>query len=360
MNGGSKHIMICSTSIAAYDRRIQRISKTLSSQYMVSWISRGSLKVEWLTHFSLNSIFGGGFLFYAFFNFRLFLQLLFRKYDIICAVDLDTVLPCYLVSKLRGKTLVFDAHEHFTEVPELDGRKFVKSVWRWVEKISVTKIKNNYTVGPALAKIFAERHGTKYEVIRNVPPRKKENRKRNHDGKTIVYLGMVNEGRGVELAIQSLVELKNKQLKIIGSGDVEVDMKVLVKKLALEDRVEFLGFVQPDEIDQHLEHAWIAVNMLNPISKSYYYSLANKFFDYLQAGLPMVNMAFPEYEAIHKNYKTGSFAKTYTVEALMQGVKNLENEVYYEQCVSELNDAKSAYCWEVEGKKLLDFYCTLD
>jgi len=359
MNSGQKHILFCSTSLASYDRRIQRITRTLSSHYSISWHSRGELKVGWLEHRGLNPMFKGGFMFYAAFNLTLFFRLLFAKCDIICSVDLDTVLPCFLVSIIRRKTLVFDAHEHFTEVPELVGRKFVKSVWGSVEKFCLPKIKNNYTVGPALSKIFAERHGTKYEVIRNVPPIKKENRDRTHDGKTIVYLGMVNEGRGVELAIKSLLELEGKRLKVIGSGDEESKMKQLVHALKLEDRVEFLGFVEPEKIDDHLEKCWVAINMLNPISKSYFYSLANKFFDYLQAGVPTVNMAFPEYEAIFKKYKTGSLAKEYTTNELVSGIKALENDQYYSECVNELNDAKGTYCWDVEGKRLLDFYSSL-
>ncbi len=359
MSVGSKHIVICSTSLAEYDRRIQRIAKTLSSGYEVGWISRGSLSVDWLTHRGLNPIFGKGFLFYAFFNIRLFFKLLFVKSDIICAVDLDTVLPCYLVAKLRRKTLVFDAHEYFVEVPELEGRDFVKNFWVRIEKFCLSKNKYNYTVGPELAKIFAERLGQKYEVIKNVPFKSKQKIEKKSDGKTMVYLGMVNEGRGVELAIKSLVELTDKKLKIIGSGDVEEKMKTLAKKLGVEDRVVFKGYVQPDSIELELSTCWIALNMLNPISKSYYYSLANKFFDYMHVGLPTVNMAFPEYQAINENTKSGVLASAYTSDALIEAVHKLEEGAFYSACVDNMMASKYYYSWDNESKSLLDFYADI-
>ena len=359
MKAGVKHIVFCSTSLAPYDRRIQRITKTLSSQYKIAWISRDEVNLPWLEHKSLNPLINKGFLFYALFNIRLFFKLLVIKCDIICSIDLDTVLACYLVSRLRGKTLVFDAHEYFTEVPELAGRKFVKSFWLWIEKLCLRKIEYNYTVGPELSKIFAERHGKKYEVIRNVPLKKLGSKKRIHDNETIVYLGMVNEGRGVELAIESLIELKDKKLKIIGSGDIESEMKALVEKLKLESRVHFLGYIHPDQIVEEMDSCWIAINMLDPISKSYYYSLANKFFDYLQVGIPTINMSFPEYVSINENYNTGYLAKEYSVAEFIKGVKLLESKEYYESCVADLNSAQSTFCWEEEANTLLDFYSLL-
>ena len=54
----------------------------------------------------LPMIFEQGKFFYAELNIRLFFYLLFAKVDIITANDLDTIVPCYLVAKLRRKRIV--------------------------------------------------------------------------------------------------------------------------------------------------------------------------------------------------------------------------------------------------------------
>ena len=98
-------------------------------------------------------IFNKGFLFYKFFNIRLFIHLLFGKYDLLIANDLDTLLPNYIVSKIRKLTLVYDSHEYFTGVPELNGRPFVKWVWTLIEKSVFPHLRNVITVSDSIASI---------------------------------------------------------------------------------------------------------------------------------------------------------------------------------------------------------------
>jgi hypothetical protein len=54
------------------------------------------------------------------------------RYDAVCSVDLDT-LPagCLSHAACAASGRVFDAHEYFTEVPEVTGRPVVQWVWEY-------------------------------------------------------------------------------------------------------------------------------------------------------------------------------------------------------------------------------------
>src|SRR5687768_16790878 len=88
------------------DQRMIRICNSLAlNGHTVRLIGRrqkGSLPLEarLFDQVRLNCFFEKGRMFYAMYNFRLFFYLLFRKMDCICAVDLDSILPCLFVSRL--------------------------------------------------------------------------------------------------------------------------------------------------------------------------------------------------------------------------------------------------------------------
>jgi hypothetical protein len=109
-------------------------------------------------------------LFYLEFNLRLAWWLLRQAAPAAYgAVDLDTVLPVWLVARLKRRPWVYDAHELFTEVPEVVARPAVQRVWRWIEAFAVPRATLAYTVGPALAEVFRARYGRVFWVVRNVP-----------------------------------------------------------------------------------------------------------------------------------------------------------------------------------------------
>ncbi len=358
MSSKKEHITICSTSFAEYDRRMQRIADVLIDDgYDVSWVCRSKSKLianKKVRLVVVHPMFSGGVLFYFWYNVLIFIKLIFSKSSLIYAVDMDTVLPCYVACKLKKIKLVFDAHEYFSEVPELQHKKLKQRIWEYLANSICPKIKNNITVSSSLAELFEKKYQTPYTLIRNIPFSKKKI-SQSQNKTDIVYLGVINQGRGIELAIQAMPYFPDKKLTIIGGGDLMKEMERLANKLEVNHQVSFLGFVAPEKIHQILSDAWIGINMLDNLSLSYYYSLANKFFDYANANLPSVNMDFPEYRSLMSEYKTGVLAQKYDLSSLKEAIQKLENPVFYKKCVENCIEAKKHWNWEKESKKLVGF-----
>src|SRR5689334_9674337 len=60
--------------------------------------------------------FNKGKRFYFEYNLRLITYLLLQKMDAICAIDLDTIVPCHTISRLKHIPRIYDAHELFSEM----------------------------------------------------------------------------------------------------------------------------------------------------------------------------------------------------------------------------------------------------
>ena len=86
-------------------------------------------------------------------------------------------------------------------------------------------------------------------------------------------------------------------------------------------------------------------------------SLANKAFDYVQAGVPSIQMNFPEYLALQEEHRVFYLINRLDVQVLVQAIEHLlgENDLYLalqENC----RIAAKEWCWEQEKGSLVDIY----
>jgi glycosyltransferase involved in cell wall biosynthesis len=154
--------------------------------------------------------------------------------------------------------------------------------------------------------------------------------------------------------------LPNHHLIIVGSGDLEIKITYLINQSKSKNRIDYLGHVLPEELKKITSTAGIGLNLLEESSKSYYYSLANKFFDYLQAGIPSINMSFPVYSHYLNKYKIGETIPNLDVNQLCEKVKFISNPINYEAYYPHLKEAAEKLNWEAEEKTLLGYFKDLD
>lgn len=362
-----KRILFCVTNDLTFDQRMIRICTSLANQpqYQITLIGRKittsiPLSNQNFTQKRLTCFFQKGKFFYLEFNIRLFFYLLFQKADAICAIDLDTILPVFWVTKLKKQKCIYDAHELFTEVPEVIRRPFIRRVWSWVANHTIPNIKNCYTVGTALAEYFKAQYAVHFEVIRNIAVAKKYTKPLNLSlppNPIIIYQGAINEGRGLELAITMMAHLENYKLWIIGEGDITAKLKVQAAQTQYADRILFFGKKTPEELSVLTSKADLGIQFIENLGLSYYYSLANRTFDYIHAHLPALHPNFPEYKHIVEEFKIGELMRSEDAEKLALQVKfivedRVKYSLYQRACIS----ASEKFCWENEEKKLIKFY----
>lgn len=349
------------TNDLSFDQRMIRICTSLAYEgYTVKLIGRNTKQSLPLIHQSfrqkrLKCFFEKGKFFYAEYNIRLFFYLLFNKMNCICAIDLDTILPVLCVSKLKRIKRVYDAHELFCEMKEIVIRPSIYKTWKRIEKVSVPHFKKGYTVNSILAQEFKKMYGVDYEVIRSIAvkkdfviPEKKE--------KYILYQGAVNEGRSFETLIPAMKHV-NAQMLICGDGNFFEQAKRLVKKHGLENKIIFKGRIAPNQLEAFTRNAWIGITLFENKGLSNYYSLANRFFDYIHACVPQLCVDFPVYKELNEQYKVALLISELSPENIaLQLNRLLYDENFYHQLQQNCIRAKAVYNWQAEEKKLIGFY----
>jgi len=357
----SKIIICAVTNDLSQDQRMHRICTTLSKKYTVRLIGRKRNHSIPLDVFSFQTLrldcwFDRSFLFYAEYNLRLFLYLMKQNFDCVNANDLDTLLACRLAAFFKRKRFVFDAHEIFTDVPELISAPVKRWIWKSVGSIFLQRSRHNYTVNESLSKHLHEKYKVPFQVVQNFPSLKQTTYSTEVRKPTrFIYQGAMNLGRGIENIIAAIQQIPEAELFLVGRGDLDKAISKLIQ--GYEDRIFFTGFLSPHELSALTKKCHIGFNVLSGDSLNYFFSSANKYFDYIMANIPCISMNFPEYQRANEQFETAILIPSYEVEHIIAAMKQMmyDNELY-QRLQSNCSKAKMSFNWESQSDLLLAFY----
>ena len=353
------------------DQRVQKVCKSIidrgHSVMLVGRVLPSSLPLHFPHQTKRFKLwFNTGPLFYINLNLRLFFYLLFARCDAIHSNDLDTLLPCWLVAGMRRKMLVYDTHEYFTGVPELQKRPLIRGIWEFIERLIFPKLKRVITVNDSIAELYQNRYGNReILVVRNIP-NAEVNIIPNQDflsvfppGKFRIILqgNGINVDRGGEEAVEMMKWLDRAVLIIAGNGDVIQQLKENVIAEKLEDRVIFMPRMPYNELLGLTQLCDLGLTLDKDTNINYRFSLPNKLFDYLRAGIPVLASDLKEVRKIVETYHTGWIVEKVDPQLMANQINELiDNPDIYMQVKANLPEASNQLSWEKECQVLDKWY----
>ncbi|MDD2634496.1 MAG: glycosyltransferase [Bacteroidales bacterium] len=358
----NKKIIVSVSNDLSNDQRVHRICNSLTNfGYDIVLCGRklnNSTKVhrQYKTkRFRLP--FNKGIMFYACLNARLLCYYIFNKADLILANDLDTLIAAGVASKLKKIKIIYDSHELFTEVPELENKPRKKKIWKRIEEKFINRASASYTVCQPIADYYNKLYDINMQVIRNLPQLRTFPDDYETRPKLLIYQGALNKERGIEIMIQIMQYIPDYKLVIAGKGDLEKELKQLTNELNLSNKVQFTGNLNFDALYNLTKTARLGFSLEQGESLNYKYSLPNKIFDYIQAGVPVICSDLPEMSKIVNKYVCGINIKTSEPQILAEYLKSIlaENKQlnrFHKNCkkaAQELN-------WNNEEKILKEIF----
>jgi len=371
-----KHIILSVTNDLFSDQRVDKVCNSLTKMsFHVTLVGRCYRNSPVLPHRNyktkrIHLFFKKGPFFYAEFNIRLFFYLLFKKVDILVANDLDTLLPNVFIKKLKSKKLVYDSHEYFCGILEIQNRPFIKKIWQCIEKYCFPKTDAVITVSQSIADKYKEEYGKDVAVVRNIPVLLAEDRKQkgvckdNHHGcsipkKPIIILqgNAIHKDRGGEEIIEAMPLIHNAVLLIVGQGDMIQKMKERVIELGLQQRVTFTGRVTPEVLRTYTNSADLGIAFDKNVSLNHYYSLPNKLFEYIHARVPVISSDLPERKRIIEKYEVGTVLTDLEPQTVANAINSiLEDKEFLYRLKDNCTIAIGELNWENEEKILMKIY----
>ena len=296
------------------------------------------------------------------------------KPQVVHAHDLEALPIGYLTAKLARARLVYDSHELWSD--QAASHSYPRWLFKFavgLEKVLARRADAVITVTESISRhLQAQMRIPAPTVIRNVPVRPaaigNECPSALHvllglanDVPVILYLGMIGKGRGLETFIRSMQWVQPDAVAVImgspwGTRYLE-SLRSQASQLGVSERVQFVPAVPPGEVHRYASGATIGIAAIEDYCLSYRYSLANKLFEYIQAGLPVVATDLPEMANLVRTYDLGEVFPDRNAEAVAGVINRMlscpATLARYRQntiaAAKELN-------WSKEETKLLDLY----
>jgi glycosyltransferase involved in cell wall biosynthesis len=148
---------------------------------------------------------------------------------------------------------------------------------------------------------------------------------------------------------------------IIGDGLLRQSLEEKVKRMRLEDRVRFVGWISHKELLTYAASADVGVEPTQSTCLSYRYALGNKTFEYLMAGLPIGVSDQPHRRRIVEKYGVGEVFDEKDPRSIGQAIDSIvsDEERYQEMRRKARQAAREEFNWEVQAKKLIEAYSGL-
>ncbi|MBE0651356.1 MAG: glycosyltransferase [Bacteroidales bacterium] len=364
----AKRIIVSVINDLATDQRVKKVCGTLSEMgFEILLIGRRlkkSPEMDMRPYLvkRMKLVFTKGPLFYLEYQIRLFVLLLFLKADVLLSNDLDTLLPNYLISKMKDRPLIYDSHEYFTGVPELENHPLKRSIWKRIEKSIFPHLKHVFTVSDSIAKLYESGYRVLPQVVRNVPLKRdlamttdRKSLGLPEDKKIIILQGSgINVHRGAEELVEAMQFVPDDMLLlIVGDGDVIDILKQKAHDLKLDEKVVFKPRVPYDILMKYTAVADLGVTLDKDNNINYRYSLPNKVFDYIQVGIPVLSSELVEIKKLIEKYQVGTFIPCHDPKQIAMKLVEIFNNT--EQLGTWRNNTKTAreeLNWEKESEIL--------
>jgi glycosyltransferase involved in cell wall biosynthesis len=234
-----------------------------------------------------------------------------------------------------------------------------------MEELVFPHLKNVMTVSDSIAERYEKEYSILPVTIRNCAVGSIESSKYSkpelgiNPGHLLLILqgAGIKTDRGGEELIEAISITEEVSLLIVGSGDILQLLKEKVKISGLNDRVKFIPKIPCLDLMKYTRSADAGLSLDKNTNLNHVFSLPNKLFDYINAGIPVVASDLVEIKKILVGHNCGIIIPEVSPSEISKAVKKLRDDP---SLLAELKHnaviASMSVNWEIESVKVRAFY----
>ncbi|NOX38631.1 MAG: glycosyltransferase family 4 protein [Calditrichaeota bacterium] len=306
----------------------------------------------------------GGPLKFLLFNLRLFIRLLFTKFDLLHCHDLWVLPASALAARLRSRKLVYDAHEYYAGLEIFLHKRLSRTVWLWTQKLLISRVDALIAINTHQLKLYQQDFPQLKQgwVLHNFP-RKSQSTEADpppfeQRQNCAVFQGIFKPGRGLLSLLAAAEHLEDEEeIWLIGFGELEPIIQKQLSDHSRRSHIRLLGKLPLEDIPHYTRSARAGLVLFEPTSINYRYASPNKFFEYVHAGTPLVASRIPPFEAFNQQFEVALLVDPNNPMEISRAIRTLLRDAQvwtrlHQQCMQ----ARNVWNWEQQEKQLQIIY----
>ncbi|WP_461180170.1 glycosyltransferase [Virgibacillus kimchii] len=276
------------------------------------------------------------------------------------------LLPVAWLLKKKNNHVIYDIHEDYiTSILQKDYlsrpiKKMIAAAYKYMEKFFA----RNFQL--CLAEKYYKEMYPNGELILNYPTVNEKFMKHNRQGSPqedkLLYTGNVSHVRGALFHAKIPLIDEQAEVHFVGKCPSDLAKEMEAAAGAEKDRLHIEGidrFIEKEVIeDRYLERNWLAGIALFPPTEHYMKKELTKFFEYMNAGLPVICSNFPVWKAFMETYECGIAVDPNNDEEIKEAIRYLRNHPEEAEKMGE-NGKKAVQehlNWRTQEEKLVAWY----
>ncbi len=312
-------------------------------------------------------------------EWRLSRRLVSLRPDVLHAHDSNALMPVAIASRCTRAPFVYDAHDLWLHRPRRERSKLYhflqNAYYSLIERLLVPRAAATITVSAPIVRHLERRYSLrKVALVPNFPDGIDSGALGAREIRSlpgmeqvpaaapiVLYLGGLMAGRGLENLIKAMVFVDSAHAAFLGSGHQREELVALSCRLGLADRVHLLDPVPGSEVIAYSASATIGVSPIVPSCLNYRYSLPNKLFQYMAAGIPVVASDFPQVRDVVIGSGAGLVVDTMDPRAIAEAINRLVRDPSEGAAMGARgrHAVAQTYRWEAAARTLLKVYARI-
>jgi glycosyltransferase involved in cell wall biosynthesis len=311
----------------------------------------------------------------ALFELKFLLAALSARADVYHANDLDTLPAAWAASRIRGARLVYDSHElwlgsvRYLRETGPAGRLRDRLIERSLVYSADAVIHVTPGRGEAMKRMYPRLE--RLSIVENCPEASdpvRSDRLREAAGFSgerplILYQGVLANERGLEQLLEAARLLRGEDVGIVlvGHDCTGGRLPAMASAPDLSGIVRLLPPVNSEDLPALTAGADMGLVLFRDTCLNHHYSLPNKLYEYMMAGIPVVASDLPEIARVVRSCGCGTLVDPESPSSIADALRSMSSDRAGLRAMGSRGReaALKNHCWRVQEEILLGLYAGL-